>query len=178
MALVALLVVATPVFASVSVKRSVDQPKKVDVAVINEPLSSAVKALEMYLPHPVHMVAGGDSKATFKAKHVDPEAALRAVVLSAGAKLGIENDQYWIRSKTEPTVALDVKDEEITKILESMKTQCGIKNLVIDRDVQGKGTFLFDNVPCRKAFDIVFRTMGLASVDYGNSVVTVGTRRH
>jgi hypothetical protein len=75
------------------------------------------------------------------------------------------------------TVTLDVKDEDIDKILKSMKQQCQIRNLVIDRDVQGKGTFLFNNVPCRTAFDIVFRTMGLASVDYGNSVVTVGKRR-
>lgn len=74
------------------------------------------------------------------------------------------------------TVTLDVKDEDIRVILKSMQKQCGIRNLVIDRDVQGKGTFLFDKVPCRTAFDVVFRTMGLASVDYGNSVVTVGIR--
>jgi hypothetical protein len=75
------------------------------------------------------------------------------------------------------TVTLDVKDEDIDKILKSMKQQCQVRNLVIDRDVQGKGTFLFNNVPCRTAFDVVFRTMGLASVDYGNSVVTVAKRR-
>ena len=174
---VAMLFVVCPIFASVSVKRSVDQPKKVDVAVINEPLSSAVSALEMYLPHTVKIVVTGDPKATFRAKHVDPEGALRAVALSAGVAFAIEDDRYVLRSRKEQTVTLDVKDEEITKILASMKAQCGVRNMVIDRDVQGKGTFLFDNLPCRTAFDIVFRTMGLASVDYGNSTVTVGTRR-
>lgn len=75
------------------------------------------------------------------------------------------------------SVNLDVKDEEIHVILKSMQTQCAIKNLIIDPDVQGRGTFYFRDVPCRTAFDVVFRTMGLRSSDYGNSVVTVATRR-
>ena len=77
----------------------------------------------------------------------------------------------------EPAVTLDVKDEDVRVILKSMQKQCAIKNMVIDKDVQGKGTFLFNEVPCRTAFDVVFRTFGLASVDYGNSTVTVGKRR-
>ena len=41
--------------------------------------------------------------------------------------------------------------------------------------VQGKGTFLFRNLPCRTAFDTVMRSLGLRSVMYPNSVVTIGT---
>jgi hypothetical protein len=158
------------------VKRS-QTPGKVDVAIIAEPLSVAVKALQPFLSRRVELLVSNDRKTTFGAKHVDPEAALSAVVLSAGAQLVVEDDRYWIREKSEPAVTLDVKDEDIHSILRSMKSQCEIKNLVIDKDVQGKGTFMFDKVPCRTAFDIVFRTLGLASVDYGNSVLTVGTRR-
>lgn len=73
------------------------------------------------------------------------------------------------------TVTLDVKDEDIRVILKSMQTQCAIKNLLLDKEVQGKGTFLFHEVPCRTAFDVVFRTMGLDGVQDG-SVVSAGPR--
>ena len=77
----------------------------------------------------------------------------------------------------EPAVNLDVKDEEIRVILKSMKEQCGIKNLLIDKDVAGKGTFILRDIPCSRAFDIVARTMGLAYDIEPNSVVNVQTRR-
>jgi len=69
-----------------------------------------------------------------------------------------------------------VKDAEVRYILKSMQSQCVIKNLMIDPDVQGKGTFLFRDVPCRTAFDTVMRSLGLKSVTYPNSVVTIGSR--
>jgi len=171
-----LLLVAGNSFAAVAVKRS-QTPGKIDVAIISEPLPVALKALQPFLSRRVELLANIAKKVTFGAKHVDPEAALSAVVLSAGAQLIVEDDRYWIRVKSDPVVTLDVKDEDIHSILRSMKSQCEIRNLVIDPDVKGTGTFLFDKVPCRTAFDIVFRTLGLASVDYGNSVLTVGTRR-
>jgi len=71
------------------------------------------------------------------------------------------------------TVTLDVKDEDVRVILASMQKQCAVKNLVIDPDVQGKGTFYFTKLPCAKAFDIVTRTMGLQVESQPNSVVTV-----
>ena len=78
----------------------------------------------------------------------------------------------------EPTVTIDVKDAEIRPLLKTMQRQCGIKNLVIDPNVQGGGaTFLFRGVPCRQAFDVVFRTFDLTAVQYPNSVVTVGARK-
>src|SRR5947209_2379889 len=75
------------------------------------------------------------------------------------------------------TVKLDVKDEDVHKILATMQKQCAVKNLVIDPDVEVRGTFVFHDVPCSTAFKVVFQTLGLSSVDYGNSVVTVGTRK-
>jgi type II secretory pathway component HofQ len=73
-------------------------------------------------------------------------------------------------------VTLDVKDEDVVVILRSMQKQCGIKNLVIDKDVQGKGTFLFRDLPCQRAFDTVFRTMSLRARTYGNDVINVKPR--
>jgi hypothetical protein len=77
----------------------------------------------------------------------------------------------------ERTVKLDVKDEDVHKIMATMQKQCAVKNLVIDPDVQAHGTFVFHSVPCSTAFKVVFQTLGLSSVDYGNSVITVGMRK-
>ena len=77
---------------------------------------------------------------------------------------------------TPRTVTLDVKDAEARVVLKSMQKQCGIKNLVIDPNVQGSGTFYFRAVPCETAFPIVLRTMGLAGRMEPNSIVTVGIR--
>jgi hypothetical protein len=59
-----------------------------------------------------------------------------------------------------------------------MQRQCGIKNLIIDPQVQGSGTFLFNQVPCRQAFDIVLRSLGLAAQTDSDTLVSVGTGSH
>lgn len=74
-------------------------------------------------------------------------------------------------------VTLDVKDADVHDILRSMQAQCGIKNLVIDPGVSGGGTFMFNDVPCATAFDVVLETLGLSSVVYSNSVVSVSPRK-
>jgi type II secretory pathway component HofQ len=74
------------------------------------------------------------------------------------------------------SVTLDVKDADIRPILKSMQTQCGIRNLVIDKEVSGKGTFYFRDVPCEQAFRVVLRTMRLSAQFEPNSVLTVGPK--
>jgi hypothetical protein len=64
----------------------------------------------------------------------------------------------------ERTVKIDVKDEDVHKILATMQKQCAVKNLVIDPDVEVRGTFLFHDVPCSTAFKVVFKTLGLSAV--------------
>jgi type II secretory pathway component HofQ len=78
--------------------------------------------------------------------------------------------------RVERTVTLDVKDADVRVILRSMKTQCAVRNLIVDPDVQGKGTFLFREVPCSTAFRVVFRSLGLAAASEPNSVVMIGRR--
>jgi hypothetical protein len=78
-------------------------------------------------------------------------------------------------SAAEPAVTLDVKDEDVRVILRSMQKQCGVKNLLIDRDVAGAGMVYFREVPCTTAFRTVFRQFGLAGrVD--TNIVTVEPR--
>lgn len=77
----------------------------------------------------------------------------------------------------ERTVTLDVKDEEVRNIMATMQKQCAVRNLVVDPDVQARGTFVFHHLPCSTAFRVVLQSLALSSVDYGNSVITVGTRK-
>jgi hypothetical protein len=83
------------------------------------------------------------------------------------------------RTVTLRSVTMDVKDAEARDVLRWMQKQCGIKNMLIDREVDGmKGaTFKFTEVPCDVAFRVVFRTYGLAGQFHQSSVVTVDTRR-
>jgi type II secretory pathway component GspD/PulD (secretin) len=74
------------------------------------------------------------------------------------------------------SVTLDVKDEDIRVILKSMQQQCAIKNLIIDKEVSGKGTFIFDKLECDRAFDAVLRTMSLKATTYSNDVIDVAPR--
>ena len=80
------------------------------------------------------------------------------------------------RAPQPKSVTLDVKDEDVVVILRSMQKQCAIKNLVIDKEVQGKGTFIFRELECGRAFDTVFRTMDLRARSYGNDVIDVSPR--
>ena len=173
-----LLLMATPAVASISVRRSPYNSKTIDVYIVNERASDAIASIEMYLPKAIEMMLGTDPVITYRAKQVGPEKALRALVAIAKLDLTSNDEQYWIRSAGEPTVTLDVKDAEAREILKSMQHQCGIKNLMIDPQVQGSGTFLFNQVPCRQAFAIVLQSMGLASQTYSNNIVSVGAAQH
>lgn len=77
----------------------------------------------------------------------------------------------------EPAVTLDVKDQDVRSILKSMKEQCGIKNLLIDKEVAGSGTIYFREVACATAFRIVFKQFGLAG-NVEPNIVTVEPRRN
>lgn len=75
------------------------------------------------------------------------------------------------------TVTLDVKDGEARVILKSMQKQCGIRNLILDPDVKGSGTFYFREVPCEDAFPAVLSTMGLVGHFEPNDVLQVSVRK-
>jgi hypothetical protein len=166
--------VASAASASVSVRRSPYKQKTIDVYIVNERLTTAVGALETYLPFRVQMLLGDDPIITVRAREISPEAALNRIVATAGVELKNEGGRYWILDNREPAVTIDVKDAEVREILKTMKLQCGIKNLIIDPNVAGTGTFMFTDVPCKVAFNTVFRSLGLAAEIYPNSVITVG----
>lgn len=86
-------------------------------------------------------------------------------------------DPQPARKIQQPAVTLDVKDEDARTILKSMQQQCGIKNLVIDPQVQGKATFYFRGVPCSTAFDAVLATFRLKAIVYSDSLTAVERNR-
>lgn len=94
----------------------------------------------------------------------------------AATEKRLDEPQPAVARAGEPTVTIDVKDAEVAVILKDLKKQCGIRNLMIDPNVEGKGTFYFRDVPCRLAFGVVLRSLGLDAVSYSSSVVTVGKR--
>jgi type II secretory pathway component HofQ len=78
----------------------------------------------------------------------------------------------------ENKVTLDVKDADVRDVLQSLKTQCAIKNMIIDKEVPASSaTFYLHDVPCETAFKVVFRTFDLAAEPIENSVLRVSPSR-
>ncbi len=99
-----------------------------------------------------------------------------AVPLAAATEKRLDKRAKVTSLQSERKVTIDVKDAEVRVILKDLQKQCGVRNLMIDPEVQGKGTFLFRGVPCPQAWNTVLRSLGLDSRIYTNSVVTVGSR--
>lgn len=103
------------------------------------------------------------------------ERMLESVAAAAGLWWSRRGDTIRFQT-TEPTASVDVKDEDVRSVLRSLQEQCGVRNLVIDPAVTGKGTFLFRDVPCRQAFSVVFSSFGLNGEFTGRSVGTIAPR--
>jgi type II secretory pathway component GspD/PulD (secretin) len=103
---------------------------------------------------------------------------LIALLIAAPALAATEKkiDHKPMAPRKTLTVSLDVKDEDVRDILKSMQKQCAIKNLAIDPQVQGKGTFYLRSLPCAGAFDVVLRTFGLRAVNHSTSLTAVERR--
>lgn len=75
-------------------------------------------------------------------------------------------------------MTLSFKDAEVRDVLQTLKKQCGVKNLVIDPNVGGKtGSIFAKNIPCSAAFKLVLRMSGLEAKFYEGSLVHVGAAR-
>jgi hypothetical protein len=120
-----------------------------------------VKAIEPHLGERVIVRTEENPVLDFRSPGIEPMAALRQVVSRAGLRLARENDLWVVSDPSEPTLTIDVKDGEVRDIMREVKSQCGIRNLIIDPDVQGRGTFLFNDLPCSQAIRTILATMGL-----------------
>lgn len=162
---------ALPAAATVSIHR-VD-PNAISVIIRDEPLSVAVDALAPMLTKKVRIVSGDDPVITIREQRTTANAALQAIVRIAKLQLLDEKGVWTIRNTSAPTVTLDVKDMAVREILAAMQKQCGIKNLIVYPSVSGSGTFLFHDLPCRTAFNVVTSTLSLRIDEYENDLVAV-----
>lgn len=140
-------------------------------------LRQAAGVLSLRIGVPV-TVEAPDREVSRRFARATPEEALAELVRSEALVASREKGRIIIRERgSEAVVTIDVKDGEIASILREVANQCGIRNLVLDREVQGKGTFLFQDVPCEAAFRVIFRSMGLAADRELNSLIHVRTQR-
>jgi type II secretory pathway component HofQ len=93
--------------------------------------------------------------------------------IAAAGSTGAERKQAQPRG---PAMTIDVKDADVRDILRELKRQCGIRNLIIDKDVAGSGTFLFRNVPCPQAIRTITASLGL-DYEVENAYVRVAARK-
>ena len=75
------------------------------------------------------------------------------------------------------SITLDVKDADVREVLHEMQRQCGIRNLLIDKEVSGNATLKFTDVSCETAFRVVTRQFGLAMQYEENSLVEITVPR-
>lgn len=95
------------------------------------------------------------------------------VAREAGLLL-VERDGAWhLIDPAEARVSLDVVDAELAVIIRSLANQCGIRNVMIDPGVSGKGTFILASVPCSSAIPVVFQTLGIRGELQPNSILVV-----
>lgn len=135
-----------------------------------------LEAIEPHLGQRVVVRAEHDPRIDYRAARVRPLDAVREVVARAGLQLARENDIWVVSDPSEPTFTIDVKDGEVREIMREVKRQCGIRNLIIDPDVQGRGTFLFRDLPCSEAIRTILATMGL-DYEIESSVMRVAADR-
>jgi hypothetical protein len=175
-ALLVALSLASTATAAMTVKRN-GETKTLDVDIDREPMSKAMLKVSAFQPLRIEILVSADRLVSFHGRNLKPESAMRAIAAAAKAKIVLEDNRYWIRDADEPLVTLDVKDEDVRTILRSLQAQCRIKNLVIDPEVQAKGTFLFRDLPCPTAFDTVMKSLGLSMGHYSGALVQVGAQR-
>lgn len=139
-------------------------------------IAAIANALSLHLDRPV-ISRATEQRVTMTVRNVTARAALEALATGHGLAIETRREAYVLSDRAEKTVTLDVKDAEAGDILRNVQRQCGIRNLMIDPDVRGSGTFLFRDVPCGVAIDTILESLGLAGEVEMNSILHVEARR-
>lgn len=117
-------------------------------------------------------LAAPDRLVTYDFTAKDADDLLARICRAEGLAAETSGEGWVLRDPAAAAVTMDVVDAELGEILGIVKRQCGIRNIVVDPGVTGKGTFLFRAVPCDNAIRTIFATLGL-SVEMQTSVVRV-----
>lgn len=125
-----------------------------------------VARLQRELDRRVLLDFEGDRMVSVHVNRATPPETLQALARAAGLTLVVSASTFTLRDASELTLTLDVKDADVRFIMREVKQQCGIKNMILDPEVKGTGTFLFDEVPCRLAIRTILASLGLGSEPY------------
>lgn len=136
------------------------------------PLSRVLSAVTMRTGRPVALAAP-DRVVTFDLTARTAEELLQRIGRAEGLAVSRSGEGWELRDPNEPTMSMDVVDAELGEILGIVKKQCGIRNVIVDPGVTGKGTFLFREVPCDAALRTIFRSLGLGVEIHSSSIVRV-----
>jgi hypothetical protein len=143
----------------------------------NEPLDEVAARITRETGMRIVVRGLGDQRVSMRIHARTLPELVRYVAAAARRSYTIANGVATIGKFAEPRVDMDVKDGDVLEVFETLRQQCGIRNLLIDPGVAGKATFLFDSVPCDAAFRAVLQTFALDSVTEGDALVGVRTRQ-
>jgi hypothetical protein len=166
------LLLSIPLFLAAAVPSGIQPSPRVKGKVeveVKGPLSPALAAVEVHLGRSVIRAFEGERTAEVRASGVEPIEALRLLARAARLELDESGSVLLLRDRAEPALTIDVRDAPLAEILAAVKSQCGIRNIVVDPGVDGRGTFLFHEVPCGVALRTILGSLGLgAQIDQGS----------
>jgi hypothetical protein len=177
--LATLVLAAIPLQASITFEREGDPRKPAfSLSATREPLSAIAREITRQTGLTVRIDERANQVISLRIRARSHAELIRYVAAAARRSWSLESGVARIGGRAEPLVDLDVKDAEVRPVLETLRQQCGIRNLVIDPDVQGgSATFLFDGVPCEAAMRAVLHTYALDAISESDTLVGVRTRR-
>lgn len=166
---VVLLVCSFPVHASQSVTAPVRViPSESHRGRLQLPASAVslrelLAAIQLHTDHRIILRFEGDRLVRMSSRLLRPREAIREAVRVSGLRMNEGQGVITITNPLEPVLHLNVKDAAVRDILKSVRDQCGIRNLIIDPEVGGEGTFLFVGVPCGEGLRVILASLGLAA---------------
>ncbi|HVT45858.1 MAG TPA: hypothetical protein VMT00_15885 [Thermoanaerobaculia bacterium] len=158
------------------VLRSEEGAGRIDVIAERASLFAVTRSMQIHVRKPIVVDLERDRMLNLVLLSLDPLVALQRISEHAGLVLTEEQQRYVLRDAGEPVLTIDVKEEEVRVILTSIQEQCGIRNLMVDPKVQGRGTFLFHEVPCSVGIRKIFQSIGLRGTIEPNSILRVTPR--
>lgn len=174
---VALVLSSVRLDAALTLDVSRDYRPVYSLVVSNEPIAKVAVEVTRRTGWKISITERATQRITMRALSTDPAELIRFLAAAGRRRLDVRGNSARLSYRHEPEVWLDVKEADARVVLESVRQQCGVANLMIDPGVQGSGTFLFKGVPCGIAWRKVLQTLGLASMSESDALMAVGTDR-
>ena len=139
-----------------------------EVTVSQASVRELLARIAVHTSEPIAIRFAGDRKIDLRLHKVSPGKAIERIALAAGLRVSRTGDAIVLTDPSEPVLNLDVKNADVRAVFDAVKSQCGIANMMIDREVSGEGTFLFRDVPCSEGIRIILSSLGLDAETYPN----------